>query len=941
MEEEKEFSIFRKDKLLYVKNNKTINIKDQLLEINPLDFTVRINNEKNDFGKKIIDCIGIIGIISLEDNTYLIVITEAKLICVISKKEIYKIISTNFIKFTEEENEENNEKEKNNAGSEENDKIKIDNDIEIIKGLQDLFKSGFYFSNKYDLANSITAHNQILYFFQKGKLLSDYDYIVHGNKNFLANLKLTDKILSEQEKDENNIKFFFSNIIYGNIECFNYDKQNIQIILISRRYLWNFGVFQYRKGLSKYGGNSNQIETELILIYNNDKIFSNIFLSGYLPIYFKQNVDSNKANKAFIKYFQTLIDEYNLLFMFSLQKNNDKYIDKFNNIIIKNKISLFDKWKLYNIDSNKKTIRDILNNMKKKKDLIDFIGYNHSINIKTDKSISQIGIFFLLGMDDKILNENEFYLVYEIIYHILVYLNKNNSKVPLFLEDNIKLNLFDNNQILTETNIKDDSKDFIEKLKDIFIKRNQELSKQYYTNYNDELTQKNQRILEILFGKNEKQKNIKTNLNYLKEDFSEINNIKIYVATWNVGGLDLNKNPNLDLDTWLLPKNSEIIPDIYFIGFQEVVELIASNVLLANQEKLDQILDDWDKKINASIQKIGKYIKLNKMNLIGINFYCYVLEKNIEKISKVSNKKLKTGMGGTTGNKGSCCINFEYESTSISVACSHLAAGPNKNKSRQKELRYILNLSLDSFYNPQEINNLMKEEFDLFDLDENVEFKDENKNDILQINTENNILNLEEQEKSRKLKNSDIWILFGDLNFRVDIDYEEFSQFIKKGNSWDKLIDYDQLIKFKLASLDLIKTIQEDPIIFPPTYKYIKNTNEFDYASKEAIENQKNDENNNMKASKKKRNPSWCDRVIYKKNCYITKNGQKIISGTEYNSVTNENFFCSDHRPVYQIFDIIIFKEDKLKKDLIEKEILQNGILGISNKYMKKKKYDF
>ena len=146
----------------------------------------------------------------------------------------------------------------------------------------------------------------------------------------------------------------------------------------------------------------------------------------------------------------------------------------------------------------------ILNNMKKKKDLIDFIGYNHSINIKTDKSISQIGIFFLLGMDDKILNENEFYLVFEIIYHILVYLNKNNSKVPLFLEDNIKLNLFDDNQILTETNIKDDSKDFIEKLKDIFIKRNQELSKQYYTNYNDELTQKNQRILEILFGKNEK-----------------------------------------------------------------------------------------------------------------------------------------------------------------------------------------------------------------------------------------------------------------------------------------------------------------------------------------------------------------------------------------------------------------------------------------------------
>jgi hypothetical protein len=38
--------------------------------------------------------------------------------------------------------------------------------------------------------------------------------------------------------------------------------------------------------LSKYGGNSNQIETEIILIYDNKDIYSNIHLSSYLPIYF-------------------------------------------------------------------------------------------------------------------------------------------------------------------------------------------------------------------------------------------------------------------------------------------------------------------------------------------------------------------------------------------------------------------------------------------------------------------------------------------------------------------------------------------------------------------------------------------------------------------------------------------------------------------------------
>ena len=282
-------------------------------------------------------------------------------------------------------------------------------------------------------------------------------------------------------------------------------------------------------------------------------------------------------------------------------------------------------------------------------------------------------------------------------------------------------------------------------------------------------------------------------------------------------------------------------------------------------------------------------------------------------------------MGGTTGNKGSCCINFDYENTSISVVCSHLSAGPKKSKNRQKELRYLLNLSLDSFFNLEESSTLMKEELDL--LDKDIEDSDDDKNEI--TNTESGLINLDKNENKPILKNSDIWILFGDLNFRVDMDYEDFSEFIQTGNAWNKLLDYDQLTKFKLASLDLIKKIEEDVIKFQPTYKYIKNSNEFDYAPK-------NKENN-----KKKKNPSWCDRVIYKKNAYITKTGKKIITGVEYNSVMNENFIISDHRPVYQILDVIIFKEDKAKKDLIEKELIENEALGISNKYLKKKKFDF
>ena len=889
------------------------------------------------------------GIITLEGDTYLITITEAKLICTISKKEIFKVLDTSFIKFTEKVEEENpDDKEKDKKDNiQNNSNDAIDNqDEEIIKQLKKLFKNGFYFSNKYDLANSLTSHNQIMLFFQKGKLLSDYDYIAEGNKNFLANWKLTDKVMTLQEK--NNIKYFFSNCIYGNIEHFNYEKHKIQIILISRRYLWNFGMFNYRKGLSKYGGNSNQIETELILIYDNNEIYSHIHLSSYLPIYFKEkknNKEINDANKAFIKYFKTLIDEYNVLFLFALKKNNEeKYINKFKNMLTKNKNSLDDKWKYYCIDTSEKTIKDILNKMKQKKDIIDFVGFNILKNIIFDKDIAQIGIFSILSTDDKLLNKNQFYLVYDVIYHMLLKLNERN-KVPIFLNENINN---DNNDIFDDSyeednqnSINDDSKIFIDNLKNIFIKRMEELTNQYYMNYDDELCKKYQRVYEILFGKNMKFSPLKNNLNYLKEEFSDLNKLKIFVGSWNTANTELNKNKDLCLDSWLLPKDPKLVPDIYFIGFQEVVELNATNVIMISEEKQQQILNEWDLLVNFSIQKRGKYKKLVEMNLIGINFYCYVLENKFDKITKISKKKVKTGLGGTTGNKGSCCINFDYENTSISVACSHLAAGANKNKERIKELNYILDLKLESFFNPEEFQNIMKEQFDLCDqsLEEvmptTTTNEEENKINVNINQTPSSEIN----NDSTLFKDSDIWILFGDLNFRVDMEYEEFSEYVKKGN-WNKLLDYDQFIKFKLASLESMECIQEDEIKFPPTYKYIKDSDEYDYKPKNKNKNKKVNLSESQKGVKK-RNPSWCDRVFYKKNSHVTKSGKKIINGVQYSNIMDDNFRTSDHRPIYQIFDVIIFKEDLNKKELIEKEIIYNEKLGISNKYLKPKNYDY
>ena len=957
-EKESNFSIYAKDSFLLIKNNKSMNITGFCLQLNITDLSVNIIEEKENIGKKIQDCMGIIGIIVLEEETYLIVITKALLVCTISKKDIYKVLDTHFVKLNEEV-EENEEKSEDS-----NDAYYNNNDSEIITQLKEMFKNGFYFSNGYDLANSLTSQNQIKNFFTKEKkLISDYDYIVEGNKNFLANFKLTSQIIPLSEKQS--IKYFFSNCIYGNIEAFIYEKEKIQIILISRRYLWNYGIFNYRRGLSKYGGNSNQIETEIILIYDNKDIYSNIHLSSYLPIYFKNKkyLEMNVANKAFIKYFKTLTDEYNFLFLFAIKNDDkdDKYISKFKTMLGQNMKSIGNRWKYYYINSKEeKTIKNTIE--KYPKNIIEYIGYNLlKDNILVDSNKGQSGIISFLSMDNKSLNQNQLILIYSVLYNMLSDLSSQ-GKISQFFEKDVNLDLYKDEIKLVQNESKEgnekepnkevtDSELFIKQLKLMLRNRDIDLTSQYYTKFGFELNKKYQRAYELLFGKSTKFSPLKSNLDDHREEFSEIEKIKLYVATWNTSSTEPSKISQINLDSLLIPKDPKIVPDIYFVGFQEVVKLNATNIIITGEEKLQQILSEWDKKVCESIQKIGKYKKLVIMNLVGINFFSYILEDKFDKVKNISKKIVKTGFGGTTGNKGSCVINFDYENTSFSVSCSHLVA--NKKNKRLKELEYILNLKLNTFYNPDKLKDKSSDQIDSItqSLEEIMSTEDDivkTQSGLNQANTNiNNPLqkteSLTTNNDSLLFKDSDIWILFGDLNFRIDMEYEEFSDFIKKGNSWDKLLDYDQFVKYQLASLSSMANIQEDLIKFAPTYKYIINSDEFDYTPKNDIQstNQKEKENENLHKSGKKRNPSWCDRIFYKKNSFMTKDGKKIITGLEYNNVMDKNFQSSDHRPVYEIFEVIIFKENPEKKELIEKEIISNENLGISNKYMKQKVYDY
>ena len=940
MKNDKNFSIFKNDEYMTISSNRF----NEYLSINLNTLKLRHSTEIGQFGPKLMDCFGIIGIISLINTTYLIVITEARCIALFCKREIYKVTNTAFIPFYHDKNslELLSELLSTPIG---NSPENIQEEKEIIANLKIIFKTGFYFSNKLDLANSLSSQNQIIIEKKSNQSGTDYDYIVDGNHSFLANYKLAKKLIINTQK--NSTRVFISNCIYGNVEQFKFDNNNesIQIILISRRNIINYGISYYKKGLTKEGYNSNLIETELILVQNNEEIYSTVYLSSYLPLFYKKEKEG-EMNELFDKHFKNLIIEYNLLIMFLLKEgNNEIYIKKFIELIHNNKQSYEKMWKFFSVDKEN-NINNILNySAIKGSNLVEILGCSHfDSHLKFIRDNIQIGVFSFFGIKDSISIKNEISLAAKLIYGMYKNIAKKDVNFLDYLNSDIDLDnnfKYNYNQLLRENTITMQHHQFYDNLKIIFQRRFFEMSPQYYfNNKNIEKIEERQRLFDLLFSKEKRSISQKEEIKSLREEFSTFSNITIFVGSWNTGSTNINKYSDLSLDSWLKPKNDKIIPNIYLIGLQEVVELSTVNIV-SNSEDKQKLLKDWALRIEKTLSKIGKYKKMVEMNLVGINFYFYALDSDADYISNITNKYVKTGLGGAAGNKGSCCINFNYFTTSISVACAHLAAGKQHNKQRLKELTHILNLKINEFQSPND-NNISVEinPDDSFDSCNGLE---EYTNTLSSdISKSSPVTKKSKQIKaSNTFSETDIWIILGDLNFRIDMEYEEFSEFIKTSENWNKLLQYDQFNKNKTASLKLMEMVEEDPILHPPTYKYIVGSDSYDYTPKiktKERNDSKNDENLNK--SGKKRNPSWCDRIFYKKNCYERKHFGKIIRGIEYNNVMDSNFQTSDHRPIYNIFDVIVFEEDKNKRNTIEKQVESNEKLGINSKYFKTPKYN-
>ncbi|KAM4546528.1 synaptojanin-1 isoform 3-T3 [Fundulus diaphanus] len=266
--------------------------------------------------------------------------------------------------------------------------------------------------------------------------------------------------------------------------------------------------------------------------------------------------------------------------------------------------------------------------------------------------------------------------------------------------------------------------------------------------------------------------------------------IRVGVGTWNVNGGKQFRSiafRNQTLNDWLLdaPKkaghpefqDSKANPiDIFAIGFEEMVELNAGNIVSASttNQKL------WAVELQKNISRDHKYVLLASEQLVGVCLFVFIRPQHAPFIRDVAVDTVKTGMGGATGNKGGVAIRLLFHTTSICFVCSHFAAGQSQVKERNDD------------YN--EITRRLS-----FPM-------------------------------GRLLYSHDYVFWCGDFNYRINLPNEEVKELIKQQN-WDALTAGDQLVEQKNAGT-IFRGFIEGNLDFAPTYKYDLFSEDYDTSEK-------------------------------------------------------------------------------------------------------------
>ena len=181
------------------------------------------------------------------------------------------------------------------------------------------------------------------------------------------------------------------------------------------------------------------------------------------------------------------------------------------------------------------------------------------------------------------------------------------------------------------------------------------------------------------------------------DEFTESLPLLIRLCTWNVNA----KRPDEDISPWLLsPEQASAYsqydvetldidasslaePDIYAIGFQEIVDLNAGNLLVDHNATRP-----WEDKIERLLKQ--RYVQVANISLVGLALLVYVKRSLFEFVSDLVQDKVGVGIMGVGGNKGAVCVRMNVYDSRLCFVNSHLAAHQKNVEGRNSDFHNIM-----------------------------------------------------------------------------------------------------------------------------------------------------------------------------------------------------------------------------------------------------------
>nr|XP_025706918.1 inositol polyphosphate 5-phosphatase K isoform X2 [Callorhinus ursinus] len=282
------------------------------------------------------------------------------------------------------------------------------------------------------------------------------------------------------------------------------------------------------------------------------------------------------------------------------------------------------------------------------------------------------------------------------------------------------------------------------------------------------------------------------------------------------------------------------------------------------------------------------FVKVSSIRMQGLLLLFFAKHQHLPFVQILSTKSTPTGLFGYWGNKGGVTICLKLYGYYVSIINCHLPPHMANNDQRLEHFDRILEMQN---FEGQDIPNILEHDFILW---------------------------------------------FGDMNFRIDDFGLHFVRESIKNRCYSDLWEKDQLSIAKRHD-PLLREFQEGPLLFPPTYKFDKNSNNYDTREFSPAHMLPESLAHTMLPAllsrhsvlfllyygclkrlaliydhlcEKKRKPAWTDRILWrlKRQPQANPPTQRLPAPhfcLSLRSYVSHMMYCiSDHKPVTSTFDL-------------------------------------